>query len=379
MDRVRRRPSRSTSGKARRASIRSSARSRSRPPAIRPARPQELAALPLGRRDARLLRLHAELAGERLEATAACPACGEPVEFAAEVASLLDRDREAASVAPLETEGFVVRWRPPDSDDVAAAAAAGEAAAAERVLLARCVLTATGPAGALEGPALPAAVRAAVAEAMAAADPLAEVLVDLSCPACGAAFVADLDLSGFVWAELRAHAQRLLRADRLARAGLRLERGRGARPRRATASRLPEPRRGGCAMSDFLSRVAARAVGRAPAARPRLPALFDPSPGAGAELELAGEADSGAAPRCRRRHPTHDAGRASPRRGPSRPIPDPRSSGAQRPRRPRQQPRRTPTCPTRPRNDRRAPPSCEPPATPRSTTGRSARRPSGSR
>jgi len=40
-------------------------------------------------------------------------------------------------------------------------------------------------------------------------------------------------------------------------------------------------------MSDFLSRVAARAVGRAPAAQPRLPALFDPSPGA--ELELVGE------------------------------------------------------------------------------------------
>ena len=118
--------------------IRSSARWRSPPSAIQPR----------GRRSSRRCRSAGATRGccaarrarrRALEATATCPACGEPVEFAAEVASLLDRDREAASVAPVETDGFVVSWRPPDSDDVAAAAAAGDAAAAERVLLARCV------------------------------------------------------------------------------------------------------------------------------------------------------------------------------------------------------------------------------------------------
>jgi hypothetical protein len=92
-----------------------------------------------------------------------------------------------------------------------AAGEAGGVAAAERVLLLRCVLSATGPDGDVDGTELPPGVRAAVGEAMAAADPLAEVLVDVSCPACSTAFVADLDLGGFVWAELRAHAQRLLR------------------------------------------------------------------------------------------------------------------------------------------------------------------------
>ena len=42
---------------------------------------------------------------------------------------------------------------------------------------------------------------------MAEADPLAEVLVDVACPACGVEFVADVDVAGFVWAELRAHAR----------------------------------------------------------------------------------------------------------------------------------------------------------------------------
>ena len=121
--------------------------------------------------------------------------------------------------APLGAGGFVVHWRPPDSLDVAAAAEAGDAAAAERVLLDRCVESAQGPGGAVDVSALPGAVREALARAMADADPLAEVLVDVACPACESAFVADLDLGAFVWAELSAQARRLMReVDVLARA-----------------------------------------------------------------------------------------------------------------------------------------------------------------
>jgi hypothetical protein len=54
---------------------------------------------------------------------------------------------------------------------------------------------------------------------MAEADPLAEVLVDHSCSACGGAFTADLDVGSFVWAELQARARRLMKeVDLLARA-----------------------------------------------------------------------------------------------------------------------------------------------------------------
>jgi hypothetical protein len=160
--------------------------------------PDELAALPIGRRDALLLELHA---GEALEATAACPACGEQAEFAVDTRELLARGREASEPAPVESPIEPIGWRSPDSRDVAAAAAAGDAEAAERVLLERCAGSAD----------LPAEARAAVVRAMAEADPLAEVLVDVSCPACGEGFVADVDVAGFVWAELRARARRLLR------------------------------------------------------------------------------------------------------------------------------------------------------------------------
>jgi hypothetical protein len=46
---------------------------------------------------------------------------------------------------------------------------------------------------------------------MAAADPLAEVLAEVACPACGTGFVADLDVAEFVWSVLRARVWSLLR------------------------------------------------------------------------------------------------------------------------------------------------------------------------
>ncbi len=54
---------------------------------------------------------------------------------------------------------------------------------------------------------------------MADADPLGEVLAGLTCPDCGAAFEAELDVAAFVWAEVDASARRLLHEiDVLARA-----------------------------------------------------------------------------------------------------------------------------------------------------------------
>jgi hypothetical protein len=173
--------------------------------------PAELARMPLGRRDARLLDLHAALGGRLLEATAPCPACGELAELTvdpAEVAAVEDR---AAVPVPLEAEGFVVSWQPLDSSDLAAAAEAADAAAAERVLLSRCVLTAIGPGGEVAATELPGSVRDALDQALLAADPLGEVLVEVVCPACGMDFAVDLDVAGFVWAELQSRAMSLLR------------------------------------------------------------------------------------------------------------------------------------------------------------------------
>ncbi|MGW0209347.1 hypothetical protein ACWDZ8_27315, partial [Streptomyces sp. NPDC003233] len=55
--------------------------------------------------------------------------------------------------------------------------------------------------------ALPEHVRRRVAQAAAAADPAADIRLNLACPACGHAASAELDIASYLWAELDAWAR----------------------------------------------------------------------------------------------------------------------------------------------------------------------------
>ncbi len=168
------------------------------------------AALPLGRRDAALLRLHAETFGDAIDGLAECPACGTAVELTVSCAALL-AGADGAAPAPLDAAGHTVTWRLPSTEDLLALEGCDDAADAGLVLLRRCVVGATRDGEPVPAEALPEPVRAAVADAMAAADPLAEILLDLACPACAHAWATPLDVAEFVWRRLANTAHRLLR------------------------------------------------------------------------------------------------------------------------------------------------------------------------
>lgn len=193
----------------------------------------ELAGMPVGAREARLLEFRAGLSGPHLAATACCPRCGEEVEFELDAAALAGvappGDGEGEAERTLTVEGTRITWRCPTSADLAAISLLGDPDAAEAELLSRCVLgvepdgsRGPGPAGAgHRDPAarLDAAARSALCAAMEEADPLAELLVALACPGCGEGFSAELDAAEAAWSELDAAATRLLwEVDALARA-----------------------------------------------------------------------------------------------------------------------------------------------------------------
>lgn len=178
----------------------------------------DVLSLPLGRRDARLLRLRSEWSRPILEAFVVCPSCGEKVEFALDADAILAQESIATTPEPVEIDGWVVCWRLPNSSDMIAAAAATDAVAAERTLIDRCVTSARAKDAPRSPRDAPPAVRAALAEAMASADPVAELVADLACPACDVSFAAEIDPTGFVWAELDDRARSLLiEIDMLAR------------------------------------------------------------------------------------------------------------------------------------------------------------------
>jgi hypothetical protein len=169
------------------------------------------AALSVGQRDAALLTLRAWCFGSRLESVAVCPACNEHLELAFNA----DDIRVAAPPeppAPLEVSanGWQVRFRLPIAADLVALAE-GSGPASGATLFQHCVLAVTHNDAAQALDAVPAALLPAVAEAMAAADPQADVRLALHCPACGHGWLALFDILAFFWAEIEAWAARTLR------------------------------------------------------------------------------------------------------------------------------------------------------------------------
>src|SRR5688572_15304413 len=80
----------------------------------------ELAELPVGRRDAELLRLRERLFGPRVVSTAACPACGERVELDFDVGGVRVPEPAPALSLSLRVEGFALVARLPTGGDLEA-------------------------------------------------------------------------------------------------------------------------------------------------------------------------------------------------------------------------------------------------------------------
>ncbi len=164
----------------------------------------------IGQRDGCLLTLREELFGSRLETTAVCPGCEEQLE-------LTFSTQDIRAVAPPLQEGlrvaaggYEVECRLPTSADlleIAQPAAAG----GREMLLKRCVHVARCGATVVDPTALPAEVVAAVMEAMARADPQADVQVALTCPACQHGWSMAFDILAYLWNEIEDWVRRLLR------------------------------------------------------------------------------------------------------------------------------------------------------------------------
>jgi hypothetical protein len=169
-----------------------------------------LARLPLGVRDARLLAVRRALLGDRIDAEADCPACGERLEFALGCGALIAAASPPPEAWEIECGDWRVTLRPLDSLDAAAAAACDDARVAEDLLLRRCVTDARLDDDCSDALALPNDARDAIARSLADHDPGAECLLDLDCPACRHRWRSMLDVADFVCRELAARGDRLL-------------------------------------------------------------------------------------------------------------------------------------------------------------------------
>lgn len=152
---------------------------------------------PVGRRDAALLELRERLFGDAFAAVTLCPSCGEELELSF-TANEVRRPFAGASALRIADRDV----RLPGSVDLAAAEECGDVDAARELLFARCV--------GLSRDSLPPGVADEIVEAMRAADPQADVALDVVCPACAGEWREPFDIAAFLWTELSTSARRVL-------------------------------------------------------------------------------------------------------------------------------------------------------------------------
>lgn len=179
---------------------------------------RELAQLPSGRRDARLLVVYVRTFGSQIAGQGRCPKCEGRVEFSLDARDLLslsssEVDATPIAGAPLEvtSEGFTVKYRLVDSFDLAAISLLPDVAAARQALLKRCILQVTHDGAEVAPDQAPDGVVARVIEQMASRDPLAEIVLALACPTCGHHWQLLFDIVTFLWLKIDLQAKRLLR------------------------------------------------------------------------------------------------------------------------------------------------------------------------
>ena len=170
----------------------------------------DLAHLSIGQRDESLLDLRTLTLGSGLNGFATCPNCGEKLEFQVQAADLKlgDSTKPPEPEYRLTVAAFELRFRVPNSLDLAAIVS--DRAIADAKLLQRCLLAATENGLAVSYDALPREVVNQLAEQVLECDPQAELLLNLSCPACQHEWQALFDILHFFWTELTVQARRLL-------------------------------------------------------------------------------------------------------------------------------------------------------------------------
>lgn len=164
----------------------------------------EVADLPIGARDAAILRLRRVTIEDRLGARADCLACGETCEVWISIQSLLEHE---ATTGVSDTE----KARLPTSRDLAAILLS-DTPAPDHALAARCL-------GKQPGAALDDAAVADLSDWVARHDPLSEIRLALVCHACSHNWEETLDPPSFFWREIEVRAWRVFNeVDCLARA-----------------------------------------------------------------------------------------------------------------------------------------------------------------
>jgi hypothetical protein len=174
---------------------------------------EELRRLTLGRCNARLLEVRSQVFGPELNGFSECANCGERLEFTlnSEALRFAEPVEPPANEYDLECDGYGVRFRLLQIEDLNVAGQGDDLIVARNRLIERCILAARRGDQDVPVAKLPEAVIAHLGERLAELDSGAEVVIELSCPVCDSKYRLPFDVASFFHIEIDAQARRLLR------------------------------------------------------------------------------------------------------------------------------------------------------------------------
>lgn len=172
----------------------------------------QLADLTIGQRDAILLTLRENTLGPTMQMYARCAQCSENLELTVNVSDI--RVMDPSQLGPIERQvrqnGYVVRYRLPNSWDLAYVRGLGDVMLARSELLQKSVLEAQYDGTIIGSEDLPDEIVEALTSRMEEDDPQADIQFNVRCPTCGFSWQTIFDVVPYLWTEISVAAQRLL-------------------------------------------------------------------------------------------------------------------------------------------------------------------------
>jgi hypothetical protein len=185
--------------------------------AVEPVAAELVRRLSTGDREALLLHIRRLTLGERISCLLSCANCKKKMDLDLQIEELLlppyAHSQETHEVDISDgANSYRVRFRVPNGEDQEAVASAAERSvnAAAELVLGRCIERVES-ADKEKLSDLPDVVLRELPAKMAVLDPQAEILLDLTCPECAAAFVVPFDAGDYFIRELALHERELYR------------------------------------------------------------------------------------------------------------------------------------------------------------------------
>ncbi|PWU06707.1 MAG: phage baseplate protein [Terriglobia bacterium] len=178
-----------------------------------PDRPTEqLESLPIGRRDALLLALRERTFGPSVNAVTSCEKCKAAVELNFQIADLRVDALPEQELVEVTIGEYTLRLRLPNSADLARILPlAARNTEAVEALFRACLDRAEHAGASVEAVALSEEIIGQAIEAVAQADPQADIRLAIECPECGFKARVPFDIVSFLWREIEDFAIRTLR------------------------------------------------------------------------------------------------------------------------------------------------------------------------